>query len=44
LKDKVQHAFMKERRIMKLKYSNYHLWIMFWSIGGWTCERNTSFS
>jgi cellulose synthase A len=29
LKDKVQHAFMKERRIMKLKYSNYHLWIMF---------------
>jgi cellulose synthase A len=29
LKDKVQHAFVKERRIMKVNYSNYHLWIMF---------------
>ncbi len=44
LKDKVQHAFVKERRIMKVNYSNYHLWIMFSSIGGWTCEKNTSFS
>ncbi len=44
LKDKVQHVFVKEHHIMKVNYSNYHLWIMFWSIGCWTCERNTSFS
>jgi cellulose synthase A len=29
LKDKVQHAFVKEHHIMKVSYSNYHLWIMF---------------
>jgi cellulose synthase A len=29
LKDKVQHSFVKERRIMKVSYSNYYLWIMF---------------
>ncbi len=29
LKDKVQHAFVKGRHIMKVSYSNYHLWIMF---------------
>jgi cellulose synthase A len=44
LKDKMQHVFVKEHRIMKVNYSNYHLWIMFWLIGGWTCEKNTSFS
>jgi cellulose synthase A len=29
LKDKVQHVFVKECRIMKVSYSIYHLWIMF---------------
>ncbi len=29
LKDKVQHVFVKEHHIMKVNYSNYHLWIMF---------------
>jgi cellulose synthase A len=29
LKDKMQHAFVKERHIMKVSYSNYHIWIMF---------------
>jgi cellulose synthase A len=29
LKDKVQHAFVKECCIMKVSYPNYHLWIMF---------------
>ncbi len=29
LKDKMQRAFVKERHVMKVIYSNYHLWIMF---------------
>jgi cellulose synthase A len=33
LKDKVQHAFVKERRIMKVSYSNYCIWIMFYQLG-----------